>query len=275
MTGYRFTDNLLTPVVPDGQFGELTVKALQFGLGYAKQDGVFGAATIKSLQNLIHTTWKLPVGAFGVFDMGTVKSLQKIVAVTQDGAFGPATATALQLALDDGTLGGPGTGAPGSYLKAHPLPTTPPVVATQGEIDQSQVTYGHYSGGGSIDDWIEEACAATGRPYNSAWRIGYETIATRESSDDPNAVNDYDLNAVGAIVADGYPFQCSRGVVQCIPPTFATYHAAGTSTDIYDPVANIAASMNYVKAVYGVSDDGSNLASNVEQANPNEAPRGY
>lgn len=274
MTTYRFTSNTLTPVTPDGQFGDATVKALQYGL-VVTVDGAFGPQTITALQVLLSGPWNLPVGTKGVFDSGTVKSLQKILAVTVDGAFGPQTATALQYALDDGTLGGPGTGAPGSYLKAHPVGATPPVQSTQGAISVAQVTYGRYSGGGTLDGWIQAACVATGRPYNSAWRIGYETIASRESSGDPNAINNYDLNAVGAIVADGYPQQCSRGVVQCIPETFAPFHAAGTSTDIYDPVANIAASMNYVEHDYGVVNDGSNLASAVQQANPSEPPRGY
>jgi SLT domain-containing protein len=44
---------------------------------------------------------------------------------------------------------------------------------------------------------------------------------------------------------------------------------------IYDPVANCGASMNYVMDVYNVLKDGSNLASNVQQADPSRNPRGY
>jgi len=40
-------------------------------------------------------------------------------------------------------------------------------------------------------------------------------------------------------------------------------------------VANIAASMKYVMDRYGVSPDGSNLAANVQQADPNRPPQGY
>jgi SLT domain-containing protein len=40
-------------------------------------------------------------------------------------------------------------------------------------------------------------------------------------------------------------------------------------------VANIAASMRYVMNRYGVSSDGSNLVSLVQQADPSRPPRGY
>ena len=59
------------------------------------------------------------------------------------------------------------------------------------------------------------------------------------------------------------------------PVRSPAYHQPGTSTSIYEPVANIAASMNYVMDRYGVSPDGSNLAARVAQANPNAAGGGY
>lgn len=71
------------------------------------------------------------------------------------------------------------------------------------------------------------------------------------------------------------PFQCSRGIVQCIPQTFAQRHAPGTSVNIYDPVASIAAAMRYVRSRYGVAVDGSNLAKKVQQFDPNRRPHGY
>lgn len=146
---------------------------------------------------------------------------------------------------------------------------------TPGAISENQVQYDRYGNGGSIDQWIQAASAAVGVPYTDAWRKGYETLTTRESSWDPNAINTSDGNAFGPTVADGHPQNCSRGIAQCIPPTFAAYHVAGTSLEIYDPVANIAASMSYVLSVYGVSRDGSDLAARVQQADPNRPPMGY
>ena len=79
----------------------------------------------------------------------------------------------------------------------------------------------------------------------------------------------------GPIQSDGYPLHCSRGIAQCIPDTFASYHQSNTSTDIYNPVSNIAASINYVRAHYGVAADGHDLAAKVQQADPSRPPRGY
>ncbi len=141
-------------------------------------------------------------------------------------------------------------------------------------IPIGDVTYRWYGGGGDIDSWISQACHIIGVP-SGYWLVGYRTLCLRESSYRPNAFNDGDSNANGPIQSDGYPLNCSRGVAQCIPGTFASHHAAETSTDIYDPVANIAASMRYVTACYGVSPDGSNLVARVQQADSSRPPRGY
>jgi hypothetical protein len=107
------------------------------------------------------------------------------------------------------------------------------------------------------------------------WHDGYMTLTGRESGHNALVVNTSDSNAHGAQMSDGAPANSSRGPAQCIPGTFAGYHQPGTSTSIYEPVANIAASMNYVMDRYDVRPDGSNLASRVAQANANAAPRGY
>jgi SLT domain-containing protein len=69
----------------------------------------------------------------------------------------------------------------------------------------------------------------------------------RESSGNPNAINDWDINAI-----NGIP---SKGLLQVIPPTFTAYHVAGTSWNIYDPVANITAAANYAAHRYGSIDN--------------------
>ncbi len=68
-------------------------------------------------------------------------------------------------------------------------------------------------------------------------------LMNAESGGNPNAVNNYDINA-----RNGVP---SQGLMQVIPPTFRTYHVPGTSNNILDPLANMAASANYIKHVYG------------------------
>ena len=145
---------------------------------------------------------------------------------------------------------------------------------TGGAISIGAVTYGRYNGGGAVGSWASQACGIMGVP-SANWVRGYEVLCGRESSGNANAVNTYDSNAHGAIQSDGHPLNCSRGAAQCIPGTFAGNHVARTSADIYDPVANIAASMRYVRNRYGVSSDGANLASLVQQADPSRPPRGY
>jgi hypothetical protein len=108
----------------------------------------------------------------------------------------------------------------------------------------------------------------------NSWTSGLLVAMSRESNYNPLAVNGWDSNAHGSQVADGFPSGCSRGLMQTIPTTFAANHQPGTSNNIYDPVANICAAMNYVMRKYGVSRNGSNLGT-VNQFNPHDAPEGY
>ncbi|MFF4605160.1 hypothetical protein ACFY12_20805 [Streptomyces sp. NPDC001339] len=163
-------------------------------------------------------------------------------------------------------------------------------------IDPKDVTFNRHMSEGSLEDWITEACSAAGVPANHHWIRGIKTAAARESSGNPNACNLWDTNAItphgfsevhdfgDGVRRDGVPrkmngalapFQCSRGVLQCIPQTFASRHAAGTSVNIYDPVASIAAAIGYVRKRYGVTADGSNLAAKVRQFDPNRPGGGY
>jgi len=160
----------------------------------------------------------------------------------------------------------------------HPAPSS------AGKIGISQVNYGGAgswkSGKEACTDYINKVLDMKGITDPKAranWMRGMLTIAERESSFNSSRwlVNKNDSNAWGPVQSDGAPLHSSRGPWQCIPDTFASYHEAGTSTDIYDPVASCAASMNYLMGHYHVSPDGSNLAAKVPQANPNSGPHGY
>ncbi|MEV8565396.1 transglycosylase SLT domain-containing protein [Streptomyces sp. NPDC051322] len=114
--------------------------------------------------------------------------------------------------------------------------------ASTGAVPASAKTYSD-----NLDGWIKESLdvmAAKGIPgtYDGIYRN-----IMRESSGNPQAINNYDSNA-----AAGTP---SKGLLQVIAPTFQTYHVAGTSMDIYDPVANITAACNYAAAMYGSIDN--------------------
>lgn len=234
---YQWTTNTATPITVDGQFGPQTVKALQYGLGVTA-DGSPGPVTIKALQTFLGVT------ADGSLGPITVKALQTKLKVSVDGDWGPATTRQLQAALNAGALGG-----------AVPMPA-PVTVAAGGfePIAESSVSFARYTGGGSVSQWIASGMAAAG-VSGSDWSSGLNIIITHESSGNPNAVNGYDSNSNGPIQSDNYPLNCSRGVCQDIPSTFAGNHIAGTSNMIYDPVAGVAASCHYINAVYGGIDN--------------------
>jgi SLT domain-containing protein len=107
------------------------------------------------------------------------------------------------------------------------------------------------------------------------WLHGYETLIARESGGRPSAISSEPATAPGPIQRDDRGLGYARGLAQTIPATFAHYHQPGTSTNIYDPVANICASMNYVMHRYGVRADGANLIALVQQADARRPPKGY
>jgi hypothetical protein len=65
----------------------------------------------------------------------------------------------------------------------------------------------------------------------------------QESGGNPNAINLWDVNA-----KRGTP---SIGLMQTIGPTFRAYHDPRSSSNIYDPLANVLASMRYALSRYG------------------------
>ncbi|MFJ9708655.1 transglycosylase SLT domain-containing protein [Streptomyces sp. NPDC101234] len=99
----------------------------------------------------------------------------------------------------------------------------------------------------NLDGWIRESLAIMAEKHIPGSYNGIYRNVIRESSGNPQAINLWDSNA-----AKGIP---SKGLLQVIDPTFNAYHVAGTSYDIYDPVANITAACNYAAARYGSIDN--------------------
>ena len=81
----------------------------------------------------------------------------------------------------------------------------------------------------------------TGLSLGLAGRVLFQMQT--ESGGNQFAINLTDVNALL-----GTP---SKGLLQVIGPTFAEYHVPGTSSNIYDALANIAAAVNYADHVYG------------------------
>ncbi|MFF8833143.1 transglycosylase SLT domain-containing protein [Streptomyces sp. NPDC015131] len=99
----------------------------------------------------------------------------------------------------------------------------------------------------NLDGWIKEALdimKAKGIPGSYE---GLHRNIMRESSGNPNAQNNWDVNA-----QNGTP---SKGLLQVIQPTFDAYHVAGTPHKLTDPVANITAAANYAADKYGSIDN--------------------
>ncbi|MFC8237539.1 transglycosylase SLT domain-containing protein [Streptomyces sp. NPDC057284] len=101
--------------------------------------------------------------------------------------------------------------------------------------------------GGNVDAWINQSLQIMREKGIPGTYEGIRKNLMRESSGNPNAINNWDSNA-----AKGIP---SKGLLQVIDPTFKTYHVSGTSQNIYDPVANITAACNYAAHRYGSIDN--------------------
>ncbi|MFI0595627.1 transglycosylase SLT domain-containing protein [Streptomyces griseus] len=115
-------------------------------------------------------------------------------------------------------------------------------VAKAAPVAEKAVTYTN-----DLDGWIKESLAVMAQHGIPGTYEGIHRNIMRESSGNPAAINNWDSNAV-----KGTP---SKGLLQVIDPTFQAYHVPGTSTDSYDPVANITAACNYAADRYGSIDN--------------------
>ncbi|MGW0103215.1 transglycosylase SLT domain-containing protein [Nocardia sp. NPDC003354] len=99
----------------------------------------------------------------------------------------------------------------------------------------------------NLDGWIRESLDIMAQHGIPGTYEGIHRNIMRESSGNPLAINNWDINAI-----NGTP---SKGLLQVIDPTFQAYHVEGTSWDPYDPVANIVAACNYAADKYGSMDN--------------------
>lgn len=101
--------------------------------------------------------------------------------------------------------------------------------------------------GNNLDGWIKQSLAIMKKKGIPGSYEGLHRNIMRESSGNPNAQNNYDVNA-----KNGTP---SKGLLQVIDPTFNAYHVDGTAHTSTDPVANITAAANYAAHRYGSIDN--------------------
>lgn len=99
----------------------------------------------------------------------------------------------------------------------------------------------------NLNGWIKEALSIMKKEKIPGTYEGLHRNIMRESSGNPRAINNWDINA-----KNGVP---SIGLLQVIKPTFDTYHVKGTPKSQYHPVANLVAAANYAADRYGSIDN--------------------
>lgn len=186
----------------------------------------------------------------------------------------------------------PGGKSPGD--KGEDKDEPPAVESTDGPVPISteDITYDKSAAGPSgaeaTEKYIDQALDKMGITDPTArenWKKGYMTLTERETSHNANLVPPKDAadqnNTGGINPQDGEYVNATRGIAQLTPDNFAKYHQPGTSNNIYDPVAQICASMNYVMdhpnspTDSPVSRDGHDLADNIQQADSRRPAHWY
>lgn len=102
-----------------------------------------------------------------------------------------------------------------------------------------------YNPSAGVEQWRELAAKAlrmTGQ-YSEANLNRLLMQMQSESGGNPNAINNWDINA-----KRGTP---SKGLMQVIDPTFQAYAMPGYNKNIYDPLSNILAAIKYTLSRYG------------------------
>ncbi|MBV9026367.1 MAG: LysM peptidoglycan-binding domain-containing protein, partial [Streptomycetaceae bacterium] len=140
------------------------------------------------------------------------------------------------------------TGSPATPAVAKATTLKAKITARKAKAIAGLSTSGTYKTyANNLDGWIRQALGIMAQQGIPGTYHGIYRNIMRESSGNPYAVNNWDSNAMA-----GTP---SKGLLQVIQPTFATYHVAGTAWDLFDPVANITAACNYAYHRYGSIDN--------------------
>lgn len=110
---------------------------------------------------------------------------------------------------------------------------------------QNKQISGDSVGGSGVDRWrgiATQALRMTGQ-FSAGNLAALLNQMRTESNGNPNAINNWDINAL-----NGTP---SKGLLQVIDPTFRQYAMPGHNTNIFDPLSNILASIRYALSRYG------------------------
>lgn len=161
-------------------------------------------------------------------------------------------AAALALSLVPAGNAGNSTGAAGAQTRAaQPFFADQQAKAAKKDRDDRKNAGGASDEspvhGNNLNGWIKESLGIMKEHGIPGTYKGLYKNIMRESSGDPSATNNWDINA-----RNGDP---SIGLLQVIRTTFLAYHVPGTAKSQYNPVANIVAAANYAAARYGSIDN--------------------
>jgi hypothetical protein len=182
------------------------------------------------------------LGSFVPPGAGRAADAAGVVVALATGQTGPAESALARMA---GLPAAGGTGLAG-MLSALPWKLLTSMVKWLGDHLFSAITGGGGGGGGTpvgnigggVQRWAPLVLTALAMEGLSASLLPLVLRQMQsESGGNPNAINLTDINA-----QRGDP---SRGLLQTIMSTFLRWHWPGTSFNIYDPLANIAAAINY------------------------------
>ncbi|MER7779739.1 transglycosylase SLT domain-containing protein [Streptomyces sp. NPDC096191] len=137
--------------------------------------------------------------------------------------------------------------APSPAHAAEPAKVSSAQTQAQADKIKDIVKAGEKKHGDDLDGWIRTALDVMDAKNIPGSYEGLHRNIMRESSGNPTAQNNWDVNA-----QNGIP---SKGLLQTIQPTFDAYHVKGTKDSITDPVANIVAACNYAADKYGSMDN--------------------
>jgi hypothetical protein len=256
---------------PSGQQSGMTLGQLMGVPGHADGGSIGGVGGPKDDANLIWASkneFMQPVDSVEHYGVGFMEAVRtKQYPKGGDGAVLPGFA-------DGGLIGAyVKTGIAGANYQANVnalqvmgFPHPPPLPAYVPPPPSAGISFGGGPNGviptGDHLSMIDAALAADGiaRADWPRWEAGMTVLSERESRWNPKSLNTWDSNAMA-----GHP---SGGLTQTIASTYAGNRNPGLVNDMFDPVSNIAASINYIRRTYGD-------ISQVQQANPNLPHKGY
>lgn len=231
----------------DGAANALAFSKVYHMIGLSGGGGAFGLtgilAKIAAMKGQMNQYWRDPI-------LGLAKKTPYTGGFNKSGLAGGLTGNVKTSSTAQPAIAG------AAFLQTKLNAAAAAAAAQFGDAGSTNLTIANAT---QLEQWIAQASKYVNIP--ASWIPGILTIIRRESGGNPRAINRSDANARA-----GHP---SEGLMQVIKGTFdANVPFSLKGRGMLDPVANIAAAVNYIHKRYGT-------IFNVQQANPHLPPRGY